>query len=68
MNMIRYSLRKYAPLLMARVIGLHCASNGFAKTYPARRVRMVVEAVPDGHTKLMASSRFVVNPSLYAAP
>ncbi|MBI2226916.1 MAG: tripartite tricarboxylate transporter substrate binding protein [Betaproteobacteria bacterium] len=113
MNMIRDSLRKYAPALLAWAIGLPCASTSFAQTYPARPVRIVVpfapggptdalarllaqqlaerlgktfiidnrpgaggnigigivaKATPDGHTILMASSSFVVNPSLYAAP
>jgi tripartite-type tricarboxylate transporter receptor subunit TctC len=113
MNMIRDSLRKYAPLLTACAIGLNCAPTGFAQTYPARPVRIVVpfapggptdalarllaqqlgerlgksfiidnrpgaggnigigivaKATPDGHTILMVSSSFVVNPSLYAAP
>ena len=113
MIMIRESLRKYAPLLMACAVGWQCAATGYAQSYPARPVRIVVpfapggptdalarllaqhlaerlgktfiidnrpgaggnigiaivaRATPDGHTILMSSSSFVVNPSLYSTP
>ena len=54
MNMIRDSLRKYAPLLMACVVGWHCAATGYAQSYPARPVRIVVPFAPGGPTDALA--------------